>query len=64
MKILMNYFQIINIINLLEIKWNSAVNDIQIAGKTFSGSFFKVISLDCLFQGKIILIFFNFNNIN
>ena len=51
MKILMNYFQFINIIQLLELNWHPTFNKLQTVSKTLGGSFFKVVSLECLFQG-------------
>ena len=60
MKLLMNYFQMINIINYLELNWHSAIVKFQTTSKTLSGSFFKVISLECLFKSKyLFLLYFN-----
>ena len=58
MKVLMNYFQTMNIINILELKWHSAISKFQSASQTLSGGFFKVISLECIFKGFISYFFF------
>ena len=58
MKVLMNYFQTMNIINILELKWHSAISKFQSASQTLSGGFFKVISLECIFKSFISYFFF------
>ena len=53
LKIFISYVQIIMIISNLELKWSSALIKIYSIQNTFSGSFFKIISLDCLLGGLL-----------
>jgi len=52
MKILFNFLQIITIISNLNIKFNSSFYSFVASQKVVSGSFFEVISLNCLLPGK------------
>lgn len=51
LKVLMNFFQIIGIIALIKISFNSEFYTFVTSQKICSGFFFNVISLDCLLGG-------------
>jgi len=50
LKLLMNYVQTITIIQYLNLDWSSTNLKIFSISQTLSGSFFEIVSLDCLVQ--------------
>ena len=53
LKILINYLQLISIIKNLKINWSTEISRFQLLSSSISGSFVKIISFDCIFQGII-----------
>ena len=54
-KILVNYSQIIAILNTLHLNWDQKLSDMFNLHKTISGGVQQVISLECLVEGELIL---------
>ena len=48
LKILLNYFQLLNLQMIINIDWGDAFSKFQFASQTLSGSFFKIVSLECI----------------
>ena len=53
MKLLMNFIQIFSLLNFFtELEGDSIENAINLSFEIFSGYFFSIIFLECLFQGN------------
>ena len=55
LKILINYLQIISIIQNLKLDWNENIIQFNMAINSASGNFSRIISFDCIFQGFFII---------
>ena len=58
-KILVNYYQTIAILNTLHLNWNQTLLDIFNIQKTFSGGLHQMISVECIIKSLIIIFFSN-----
>lgn len=54
-KIFLNYGQTVAIFANLNLKWNENLFNVFQAFRTTSGNWQEIITLDCLFDGKILL---------
>lgn len=61
LKVLMNFFQIMGIITLIKINFNSSFYTFATSQKIFSGFFFNVVSLDCILDGYYFQYFIKIN---
>lgn len=54
LKILINFFQSIMIVNYLDLQWNTITKSVNSFESGASGSFFDFVSMDCITQSKYI----------
>ena len=54
LKIFLNYLQMLSISKLLDLKWEQSLVSFFQISESVSGSFIKVMNIECLFTGKLL----------
>ena len=52
LKILINYLQLISIVQNLKVNWDTNIVQFNTVSSSVSGNFAKIVSFDCVFKGN------------